>query len=225
MRCASDFFTPDEKARIEAAVAEAEGQTSAEIVPVVATASGRYDRAEDIAGLWCAMILMGLVWWWLPRTEGGGYMWGLAWGRFELPALIAASVAGFLVGAVMATRLHGLRHLFTPRTEMREEVLGRARQAFFDNRVHRTADATGLLVYISVYERMAAVVADDGVTEKLGQPVMDGLCEQLVSGIKKGDAADALCGVIRDAGEQLGAALPRAEDDVNELPNHLVVVD
>ena len=225
MRCASDFFTPDEKARIEAAVAEAERQTSAEIVPVIATASGRYDRAEDIAGLWCAMILMGLVWWWFPRAEGGGYMWGFSWGTLELPGLIAASVVGFLAGAVTATRVHWLRHLFTPRTEMREEVVGRARQAFFDNRVHRTAGATGLLVYISVYERMAAVVADDGVTEKLGQPVMDRLCERLVSGIKKGNAAHALCGVIRDAGEQLGSVLPRAEEDVNELPNHLVVVD
>jgi len=225
MRRASEFFTSDEKARIEAAIAEAEGETSAEIVPVVATASGRYDRAEDIVGLWCALILMALVWWWFPRTDDGGAMWGFSWAMIELPALIAASVLGFIAGTAMATHAHGLRLLFTPRREMREEVLARARQAFFDNRVHRTAGATGLLVYVSVYERTAAVVADEALTEKLGQPALDRLCEQLVAGIKEGHAADALCRVIRDAGAQVGAVLPRAKDDVNELPNRLVVVD
>ncbi len=224
MRCASEFFTQDEQKRIEAAVVEAETKTSAEIVPVVATASGRYDRAEDIAGLWCGLILMGLVWWGFPRAGDAGGMWAY-WGVLELPALIASVVAGFILGAVLGTYAHGLRRMFTSKAEMREEVLARARQAFFDNRVHRTSGATGLLVYISVYERMAAVVADDAATEKLGQPALDALCAALVSGIREGRAAESVCTVLRDAGEQLGRVLPRAGDDVDELPNQLVLLD
>ena len=45
-------FSDEQRRAVAQAVAEAEGKTSAEIVPVVATASGRYDRAEDIVGLW-----------------------------------------------------------------------------------------------------------------------------------------------------------------------------
>ena len=49
---ATRLITDADRQRINAAIADAELHTSAEIVPVVASASGRYDRAEDIAGLW-----------------------------------------------------------------------------------------------------------------------------------------------------------------------------
>ena len=45
MKKATKLFTQDEVRIIEAAVTEVEKMTSAEVVPVVATASGRYDRA------------------------------------------------------------------------------------------------------------------------------------------------------------------------------------
>ena len=51
MQRASELFNDEQRATIDQAVADAESKTSAEIVPVVATASGRYDRAEDIVGM------------------------------------------------------------------------------------------------------------------------------------------------------------------------------
>ena len=62
MTRASQFFTADEKQAIEAAVTRAEARTSAEIVPAVATASGRYDRPEDIAGLWLGALCLIAAW-------------------------------------------------------------------------------------------------------------------------------------------------------------------
>ena len=47
----------------------------------------------------------------------------------------------------------------------RSAMLARAREVFFDKRVYRTAGGTGLLVYVSLYERMAAVIADQKVLE------------------------------------------------------------
>jgi putative membrane protein len=224
MKRASQLFTAEERARIEAAVREAELKTSAEIVPVVATASGRYDRAEDLVGLWCGILLMGLTWWFFPRAEAEA-MWTPWWLALELPALIAAMLIGFVVGAVIASRVQGLRYLFTPKSEMEAEVLGRARQAFYDQRVHRTAGGTGLLIFVSLYERTAAIVADDVVVEKLGQTALDALCGQLTSAMKSGHAADAFVTTITDTGERLGAVLPRDPRDVNELPNTLCIID
>ena len=225
MQRASRFFTDEQQAQIEQAVADAESKTSAEIVPAVATASGRYDRAEDIIGLWTGLIMLVVVWCVFPRASAEAGAWGFSWANVALPVLMAVVVLGFVTGAIAGTHIGWLRLLFTPRVQMRDEVSARARQVFFDNRLHRTEGATGLLVYISLYERMAAVIADEEVTDKLGQGPLDQLCAQLTTGMRTGDATEAVCAVLRDAGERLGEVLPRAEDDVNELPNALVLID
>ena len=98
MERASKFFTDFEKKRIEEAVTDAELKTSAEIVPAVATASGRYDRAEDIVGLWVGTIAMAVIWWVLDFDGGQEAQWGSTLSRFELPLLIAVVVLGFLLG-------------------------------------------------------------------------------------------------------------------------------
>ena len=225
MKRASAWFTAEEKARIAEAVQEAESKTAAEIVPAVATASGRYDRAEDIAGLWLGAILLVLAWLWMPweRTEHGS--WDLSWAQFQLPVLLGALVLGFVAGAVLASRWGGLRMLFTSRQEMRDEVAARARQLFFDQRVHHTTGQTGILLFLSLYERSAAVIADAQTTEKLGQPVLDELCQDLTAAMRSGTPAAALVQVIRACGDRLATQLPHSEAQQNELSNALVLLD
>ena len=58
MKKASQHFTEEEKKKISQAVKDAESKTAAEIIPVAATSSGRYDRAEDIIGLVIGIIVM-----------------------------------------------------------------------------------------------------------------------------------------------------------------------
>ena len=106
-----------------------------------------------------------------------------------------------------------------------DEVQAKARSVFFDKRIHCTAGGTGLLVYISLYERQAALIADETVTEKLGHGALDELCDELTSALRAGDVAAAICQSLASAGQRMGSVLPRAEDDVNELPNSLVILD
>ncbi len=226
MQRASTFFNEKQQAAIEAAVGEAESKTSAEIVPVLTTASGRYDRAEDIIGLWVGLILMACTWG-AFRLLGVGEAsdWDLSFGGLELPLLIVATVVGFMIGAAIGSVVAPLRSLFTPKQEMRDEVAAKARQVFFDNSVHHTEGGTGLLVYISLFERTAAILGDESILEKIGQEALDELCAQLIEGIRAGNPAEALCDVLVAAGERLGEVLPRAEDDVNELSDRLVILD
>jgi putative membrane protein len=225
MRKASKRFSDEQRNAVTQVVAEAEGRTSAEIVPVVAAASGRYDRAEDIVGLWTAVGGLVAVWLALPPPPAESGSWGGIpdWAPLLLAA--AAVVAGFVVGAALASRVGWLRHLFTPRRQMRDEVAARARAVFFDSRVHHTAGDTGLLLYVSLYERMAVILADRDVVEKLGQSALDELCNVLTGRLRELHPADALCQTIRLAGERLASVLPRAADDVNELSDALVILD
>jgi putative membrane protein len=225
MRRASELFTVEDKKRIEETVREAESKTSGEIVPVAATASGRYDRPEDIVGFWGAVLLFTITWFWLESLENGQTDWGFSWTSYRMPLLILAMLLGFPVGVQIGMRVMVIRHFFTPRRQMREEVAARARQIFFDQRVHHTQSTSGVLIYLSLYERMAAVIADSVVFDRVGQATLDDLCRQITNSMKQKPASEALCSGIRSAGECLARVLPHQAQDVDELPDALVIFD
>ncbi len=222
---ASKLFNEEQTGRINEAITQAESHTSAEIVPVVATASGRYDRPEDMVGLWFGLALAAAAYLLMPQAVEDPNSWGQSSGTWKLVVVLVGTVVGFIAGAVVASRVGWLRRLCTPRRQMIDEVQLRARSVFFDNRIHRTEGGTGLLVYISLYERQAALIADETVTEKLGQSALDELCQELTASLRTGDMTSAICGSLASAGSRLGDVLPRDADDVNELPDTLVTLD
>ncbi|QDV25237.1 TPM domain-containing protein [Aureliella helgolandensis] len=225
MQRASDLFTEEQRKQVEKAVVEAEAKTSCEVVPVVATASGRYDRAEDMIGLWLAVFAAITVWVILPRQANESGNWDGAPFYIGLLAMLAGIMVAFIAGAIAGNRIAWLRRLFTPRNQMREEVSARARQIFFDKRVHHTSGATGMLIYVSLFERMAVVLGDQQVLDKIGQSSLDRLCQLLTDGLRHGEPADAICSVISEAAIQLSGPLPRDERDTNELQDALVLID
>ncbi len=225
MPVTAKLFTNADHQRIKQAIQEAESKTSAEIVPVVARSSGRYDRPEDIVGLWFVVIGMIIVWAAYPLPESNLGSWSSSAPVWQLIVMVAVVVAGFVLGAFTASKVDWLCRLFTPREEMRNEVLSRARAVFFDNRVHHTAGGSGVLLYVSLFEHMAAIITDQSVLEKLGQEKIEKLCGEFTERLHAGTPTEALCETAKSLGEHLAGPLPRAEDDVNELADVLVVID
>jgi len=229
MQRASDLFNEKQHKQIEKAVVEAEAKTSCEIVPVVATASGRYDRAEDMVGLWLAVFAAITGWLLFPRQSNESGSWAGIPLYVGLLTMVASVVVAFIAGAVAGSRIGWLRRLFTPRQQMLEEVAARAREIFFDKRVHHTSGATGLLLYVSLFEHRVVVLGDQTVLDKLGQTFLDQICQQLTEGLHQHPSqyspTDALCSAIAEAGKQLSGPLPRAEGDVNELQDALILID
>ncbi len=225
MQHASNLFSLADRQRINETIQAAESLTSAEIVPVVATASGRYDRAEDLVGLWLGVLLVIAVSVFSPAAVAEPGSWDSHPVLWQTLKLVAVLLGGFLVGAVLSSRIAWLRRLFTPVTQMRDEVNQRARSVFFDNRVHHTQSGGGLLIYISLFEQMDVILADQQILDALGQSPLDDLCQTLTHQLRKNQPTEALCQTIQAAGERLQPALPRAQDDVNELPDSLVMID
>lgn len=218
-------FDVHNRERVNQAVRQAESSTAAEIVPVVARCSGRYDRGEDVLGLWTAGLAMILVWWAypLPGSESGS--WSELSPVWQIVALLAGGLVGFLVGAFVGSQVEWSRRLFTPAVQMRQEVDRRAREIFYDQRVHHTNSGAGILFYVSLFERRAAVIADQSVLERLGQPQIDELCSDLTRRLHESNVIDALCETVLIAAERLAVAVPRIRDDQNELTDALVVID
>ena len=95
-------ITDDDRNAINTAVAAAESKTSAEIVPVVADSSGRYDRAEDLCGLWLGLILMIITWILLPEPIREPGSWGgpsLLCYPFALTAAVVFGAGALGIGA------------------------------------------------------------------------------------------------------------------------------
>lgn len=217
-------MTQDDRKTINSAIAAAESKTAAEIVPVVAESSGRYDRAEDLCGLWLGLTFLIAVWILLPTPlrEPG------SWGRPSLMwyplLLVGAVVVGFVLGVVISNRLTSLRRLFTPNREQEQEVANRSRQVFFDHRVRHTAGQGGILLYVSLFEHRAAIMTDQAVLDALTQATIDEVCAEFTNRLKTGSLTDAFVQTINDVGTRLAEKLPATHDDRNELPDALVTL-
>lgn len=220
-----NLFDAEQRSKIEKSVAQAESLTSCEIVPVIASSSGRYDRAEDIFGLWLATIVACIAWWFFPRILDTSGSWGSLPAALPLLGLIVSMIAAFIVGAYLGSKIDWVCRLFTPQKQMQEEVSDRARQVFFDQRVHHTSSESGILIYVSLLEKTAVIIGDRQVTDKLGQTFLNELCNILIDDLHRGSIADALCHVIHVAGQRLSEIFPRHSSDINELQNTLILID
>ena len=218
-------FNDAARERVNDAVKEAEEKTLAEILPVVSRASGSYDRAEDIVGVWTGAIAVGLVWFvFQGTTPGGGWAAepSLSVGFWTLAGVF---LVAFLCGVVLADRVDWLRRLFVPARELEREAIVRAKTVFFDRRVYRTSRGTGILLYVTLLERRVVVLADDTIADRLSERALSEVRDEIVDGLKAGDLAAGLVAGIERIGNLLGTSLPAEGDQIDEVPSEVVVID
>lgn len=165
--------------------------------------SGHYRHTDYLVGLAFAMGSL-LVFLFHPA-------------RFPLGPYPLVFALIFVAGALLSRSFPALRRALTSRALQLENVRTAARAAFVDDGVSRTRGRTGILVYVSVFERRVELVHDIGVDEAaLGEAytaARRALEGTLAESLEVGIFEDAL----RRLGPPLAAALPRADDDVNEL--------
>jgi putative membrane protein len=95
-----------------------------------------------------------------------------------------------------------------------------ARAAFFDLGISRTSGRSGILVYVSLFERRCVVLTDIGLAPSLLEPGWAAAQSELALTVKRRDWA-AFHRTLESLGPVLGRAYPRSEDDVNELPDEV----
>lgn len=200
------FWTDDARAKVEAAVRAVESQTSVEVVVAVRPSSGTYRHTDYLVGGFVAMTVL-CVFLYHPEPFDWTY----------LPLEVLASA---LFGVLVSAWFDPLRRLLTSRTLMSDNATARARSFFVEQQLSRTRDRTGVLVFLSVFERRVVVVCDIGVDEAaLGTAFADAKrkLERAVGGF--GGGVDAFVPALLSLGPIFAGALPRRADDVNELPD------
>jgi len=252
MVAATSFLDQGQVAELEQAIAGVEKQTSAEIVCAVATESGRYDRAEAIFGILFAvltLVVVNLVV--INRGNGPDQLATVergdandSWTTEEMDRLLeqlastefegveftwqmVSLLAGFLVGNLIASYWRPVRRLLTGVVEKEAEVARSAAFVFAQQRVASTRAEGGLLIYLSLYERRAVVLADEGVMEAVGQQFVDDLRDRAVAGLRSKTAAGGMVEAVKTAGVVLSEKMPQdaaAGPDENELSNRVILI-
>ncbi len=220
------YLSKQEHAQVSEAVAAAELTTSGEIVTVLADRSDGY---TDVV-LWYAVALAFTamsVFAFLPQpfmnfwdTLVGGWM--DEWTTGELASMTIALGLGTFVVSYLVLSWDVMRFLCVPAPVKTTRVHAAAVRHFKVGAERRTHGRTGVLLYLSMREHRAEIVADEPIAELVSAEVWGEAMADMLVEIRKGQIADGLVAGIGDVGKVLSEHFPRAEDDENELPDRLI---
>jgi putative membrane protein len=216
------------RALVSAAVSEAEAHTSGEIVTVLADASDGY---TDIALLWAtgaAFTAMSIfaafpepfldIW---DQLLAG---WGHQWTAGELAAAVTAVGLAKFLGVLLIQQWRPLKFALVPGPVKSMRVRDQAVRQFKVGAQGRTTGSTGVLIYLSMREHRAEIVADASIAAKVPAEVWGEAMGDMLALIGKGRVAEGLAVGIRDVGHVLAESFPRGANDENELPDRLIEV-
>jgi putative membrane protein len=200
---ALNFLSPEERERIIETVKEAEKNTSAEIVPLIVSASHHYPRAEMTGALALALLIA------IPAT--------LAFRTENMWIFMGFFALAFCLISLLLRKVPMLKRFFISQEEMNEEVEEAALFSFYKHNLHHTRDQTGILIYITVFERKVHILADRGINDRVDPSAWTTIVANLTQGIRSRQPGEAICQAIRACETLIRHHFPRKPDDVDEL--------
>jgi putative membrane protein len=199
------FFDEATKAQAAEVVKGIEARTAAEVVVAVRRASGHYRHTDYLVGFALALVTL-VAMLYLPP-------------EFPLEAFPVDVALSFATGTAVSAVLPGLRRRLTASALQEAYVRMAARSTFVELGVSRTSGRTGILVFVSVFERRVEVVADVGVDAAALGSEWEAALARLSAAVASSESPEPFLEALQGLAAPLARVLPRSEDDVNELPD------
>ncbi|WP_246159240.1 TPM domain-containing protein [Reyranella soli] len=198
----------DDRRRISAAIQAAERQTSGELVCVLARSS------VDATAL--PIVLAALAALMLP--------WLLVF-LTTLPVLIILSLqlALFVVLAVLLS-LPRVRVALLPAATRRALAHQAAMEQFVLRGIGRTEGRTGVLVFVSLAERYARIIADEAIASRVVRAEWQGAIDALIEHMRQGHIADGFVIAIERCGSVLATHFPAEAEEHSGLPDRIYLI-
>lgn len=219
-------FSEADHQRISDAVAEAERATDGEIVTIVARRSDAYHDAGLHWAIGVVFVALSAAAafparfrsfcsWLLQNWQHEVEDWKL------LTVLLGLLIFKFLI-VRYALAWMPLRMALTPKATKARRVRRRAITLFRAVAQGRTRGRTGVLIYLSLDEHRAEIVADAAINEQVGAEVWGEAMASLIDGVREGRAADGMSQAVQQVGAVLARHIPPTGDNPNELPDRLI---
>ena len=203
------MISTDEQARLASVISNVEDATSGEIVHVIAEQAGHY-RAVPL--LWAMLAALVTPWPLIWLTD-------ISTSRIFLIQLAVALALG------LALSWPKLRFALVPRSIKHNQAHEAASREFLRRGMTRTREKTGVLIYIALAEHHAEILADTGVADRVDPGIWASIVADLTAAIRNGLMIEGLEQAIRRTGAILAQHAPPRLDDVDELPNKVILLD
>ncbi len=208
------MFSQSDVDRIAEAVRLAESKTSGEIVPYFVEQCDEYAVASWRSGAILASIAL--------LASLSIHSFSKAWLPFGVLELAGIVVGAFLLGVVLARTLPPFRRSLISHAMIDARVSQRAASAFLSEEVFKTRERTGILIFLSFFERRVIVLGDSGINAKVAKTDWDDIVDTIVRSIRQRKMTEGLVEAIGKCGELLREhGVERRRDDTDELSDAL----
>jgi uncharacterized membrane protein len=129
-----------------------------------------------------------------------------------------------IVSAIKAAELQtsGQIRVFLQRGRFEEDALERAQKKFVQLGMQKTRERNAILILVAPRMQKFAVVGDEGVHQRCGEPFWKKLVEKMRGHFLREEFTDALVEGVESAGQLLARYFPRTGASENELPDEIV---
>ncbi len=201
-------ISAQEKQQIACAIRRAEQITSGEIVCVVAKSSSNYNSIPLLWAIAAALVVP------LPLIV----LTDLSVQRIYLLQL---STFFALLAVLMIPRI---RMWLVPGSWARSCAHRAAMEQFMVRGMSQTTHRTGILIFTSMAERYARIIADVGIAGKVPQHVWDQAIKAIVQQAESGDVTAGMVHAIDICGSTLAQSFPKQAGASNQLPDRVYVI-
>ncbi|MGQ0559801.1 MAG: TPM domain-containing protein [Sphingosinicella sp.] len=212
--------------RVSEAVARAEQASDGEIVTIVASRSDSY---RDVAFAWAALamlavppLLAALPGSWIDRAEALVLDWDQDFTRGALMATLTLLLAAVFLIVRLTLSSQKLRLALTPAGIKARRVHQRAVELFRSGCEARTTGRTGILIYLSLAEHRAEIVADRAIASQVEPEAWGEAMAAMIDEVKAGKPGEGMALAVARVGEVLARILPASGLNPNELCDRLV---
>jgi putative membrane protein len=200
-------ISKEDHAAIAAAIRSAEARTSGQVVCVLMRASSEYFY---VPVLWASLLALVSPWPLIMLTQ-----WSVQ--RIFLIQIIVFALA------VLALSWPPLRMALVPRAVRRARAHRAAVEQFFARGLTLTKDRTGVLIFVSLAERYARIIADEGIAAKVSNREWQAAVDELTAHMRDGRIAQGFLAAVERCGAVLAAHAPPTGAE-RELPARIYVM-
>ncbi len=201
-------ISEQDRENISTAIRAAEAKTSGEIVCVLAQTSS---DATALPIFLAAIVALAVPWLLLAFTA------------FSVQRILLLQIVVFFALAVLLC-LPRVRVALLPRRVRRAAAHRAAMEQFMIRGIARKKDRSGILIFVSLAERYARIIADQGIAARVPQSDWQAAVDALVAHMSSGRIADGFVTAINACETVLATHFPRTEMSRDELPDRIYLI-
>jgi putative membrane protein len=200
-------FSREDHAAISNAIRAAEQRTNGQIVCVLAHASSEY---AHVPILWASVLALLTPWPLIHFTE------------WSVQRIFLSQIVIFIFTA-LAFSWMPLRLALVPRLVRRARAHRAALEQFAVRGIGHTKNRTGVLIFVSLAEHYARIIADEGIAKKVHSSEWQAAIDVLTRHMSAGRIAQGFTAAVERCGAVLAAHAP-SDGSPNELPDRVYVI-